>query len=190
MLRWGCGVTATQKWSSQYRLNPCWVKVKSRVSAGTEAEPYFSPCLSKAINKSLPLPHSSTSDLNVRIKALGESSFFVHGQAAKSRKPETASLSNQSHERRPTLLRAQPQPSLLSLPSLPAFPKQIRSLFKRAGPPEVRDAGLPHQRFSWELTEFPASGRSGDKPWCATATGASTTRNPQSHAENPAVKPP
>lgn len=43
-------------------------------------------------------PRETTSDLDVGIQALGESSFFVCGQAAKSREPETASLSNQSHE--------------------------------------------------------------------------------------------
>lgn len=40
----------------------------------------------------------TTNNLNMGIKAPGESSVFVRGQAAKSRKPETASLSNQSHK--------------------------------------------------------------------------------------------
>lgn len=55
------------------------------------------------------------------IKALGESSFFVRGQAAKYCEPETVSLSNQSGKRQ--------RPSSGHSPSPPSSPSRARLLF-------------------------------------------------------------
>lgn len=117
--------------------SPVWGKAESSSSAGVEAEPCFSPRLSKAIKKCLPLPQllfrKPLVILTWGIKAPGESSFFffVHGQAGKSCKPETASLRNQSRERqRPCSGHSPSSPSRVCL----LFPSRLGACSKVQDP--------------------------------------------------------
>lgn len=79
--------------------SPVWGKAESSSSAGVEAEPCFSPRLSKAIKKCLPLPQllfrKPLVILTWGIKAPGESSFFFLFMA---RQANLASLRQQASE--------------------------------------------------------------------------------------------